>query len=87
MVRLLSLANFANSGNTGWKQLPGVRRFDAADAANLRFCPIVSVDVEHTFSVFKHIFADKRQWFSEENLEKSVYDVGNLKKHCLDRPF
>lgn len=46
--------------------------FDAADAANLAFCPIVSVDVERTFSVFKHIFADRRQSFSEENLEKSV---------------
>ncbi len=46
--------------------------FDASDAANLAFCPIESVDVEHTFSVFKHIFADRRQSFSEENLEKSI---------------
>ncbi len=44
----------------------------SADVAELNFCPIVPVDMEHLFNVFKHIFSDCHQSFTEENLEKIV---------------
>lgn len=36
----------------------------------LEYCPITSVDVERTFSLYKHIFTDRRQSFLLENFEK-----------------
>ncbi len=42
------------------------------EVAELKFCPVTSVDVERSFSVYKHILDDRRQGFLEENLEKIV---------------
>ena len=40
------------------------------EVAELKFCPMTSVDVERSFSIYKHIFSDRRHNFKEENLEK-----------------
>ena len=48
---------------TGW---------NPAEVAGLNYCPIASVDAERSFSVFKHIFNNRRQSFTEDNLEKVV---------------
>ena len=42
------------------------------EVAELKYCPLTSVDVERSFSVYKHIFSDRRHKFKEENLEKIV---------------
>lgn len=42
------------------------------EIAELKYCPVTSVDVERTFSTFKHTFNDHRHSFTESNLEKIV---------------
>ncbi len=42
------------------------------DVANLKFVPIVSVDVERSFSQFKNILSDRRHNLTKENLSKIV---------------
>lgn len=39
---------------------------------NLKFAPITSVDVERSFSIYKHILSDRRQSFQLCNLEKHL---------------
>lgn len=39
-------------------------------AMNFKYCPVVSVDVERTFSVYKTLLSDRRHNFTLENLEK-----------------
>lgn len=43
-----------------------------ADVAELKYCPISSVDAERSFSQFGHVFNERRHRFTEENLEKVV---------------
>lgn len=38
----------------------------------LKFCPITSVDVERSFSLYKHILSDRRQNFLVKNLELHI---------------
>ncbi len=45
---------------------------DPASVAALKFCPVASVDVEHSFSQFKHVFSDYSQCFLQENLAPVV---------------
>ncbi len=45
---------------------------DPASIAALKFCPMTSVDVERSFSQFKHVFSDRRQSFIQENLAQVV---------------
>ena len=40
------------------------------EIASMKFFPIVSVDVEKSFSVYRSILNDQRQRLTEENLEK-----------------
>jgi hypothetical protein len=42
---------------------------DVAIAANFKYAPITSVDVERSFSVFKNILTDRRHNFKMDNLE------------------
>ena len=42
------------------------------DVSEQMYCQVTSVDLERSFSVYKHIFSDKRHSFIEENLEKVV---------------
>ena len=44
----------------------------ANEAGSLKFCPIASADVECSFSIFKNVFSDRRQSFTEENLAKII---------------
>lgn len=43
---------------------------EPSDIAELKYCPITSVDVERSFSIFKNVFSDRWQSFTEENLSK-----------------
>lgn len=42
-------------------------------APNFKFCPMTSVDVERSFSVYKLILGDKRHKFELEHLERYLY--------------
>ena len=42
------------------------------DVAELKYAPIASIDAERSFSLFKHIFSDRRHAFTEENLSGAV---------------
>ena len=42
------------------------------DVTELKFCPLMSVDVQRSFRVFTHIFSDSRHSFKAENLEKTI---------------
>ncbi len=42
------------------------------EIAELKYCRMTSVDVERSFSAFKHVFNDRRHSFKESNLEKVV---------------
>lgn len=44
--------------------------FSPGDIANLRFCPVVSVDVERSFSAYKMLISDKRQNMKKENIQR-----------------
>ena len=45
-------------------------RWNPSNAAAMKYCPIVSVDVERSFSVLKNAFSDRRHNLTEENLAK-----------------
>ena len=51
---------------------PKPASWSPAEIGELVYCPITSVYVEHTFSMFKHIFNNCRHFFPEENLQKTV---------------
>ena len=57
------LAGKANCVPSGWTP---------EEIAELKFCPVTSVDVERSFSVYKHMFNSRRHSFTEENLEKII---------------
>ena len=44
--------------------------WSASNVASLKNCPVQSVDVERSFSVYKTILTDRRINFTEENLSK-----------------
>ena len=43
-----------------------------SEQTDLKYCQVTSVEVERSFSVYKHIFRDRRHSFKDENLEKVV---------------
>lgn len=67
--------------NLGYKYLKDISNFflgrDVLDDLHLeysllpklKFCPITSVDVERSFSLYKNVLTDRRQSFLSENLE------------------
>ena len=53
------------------------------EIAQLKYCPLTSVNVECSFSTYKHILNDKRQSFKGSNLEKVAVSIsmpGSYKK-------
>ena len=44
----------------------------AVETANLKYCPLASVDVERSFSIFKNMFTDGCLSFTEQNLKHSL---------------
>ena len=44
--------------------------FETKEIESLKFCPLVSCDVERSFSQYKSILRDNRKRFTPENLEK-----------------
>ena len=44
--------------------------WSTSDVANMKYCPVQSVDVERSFSVYKTVLTDQRTSFTEENLSK-----------------
>lgn len=68
--------------NEGFKYLTAVKSIYEGKPSNevvpwpytllpkLQYCPITSVDVERSFSLYKHIFTDRRQSFLVNNFEK-----------------
>lgn len=70
--------------NPGWKTVQQVARIlkgevvpeceftDPSDIAALKFLPIVSCEVERSFSMLKNVLTDKRRNFKLENLEKTL---------------
>jgi hypothetical protein len=58
----------------------GVIQIDLAQdmIAAMKFAPMVSCDVERSFSVYKQILSDKRICFTPENLE--MYFICNCEK-------
>jgi hypothetical protein len=58
----------------------GVAQVDLAPdmIAAMKFAPMVSCDVERSFSVYKQILSDKRMNFTPENLE--MYLICNCEK-------
>lgn len=77
--------------NTGLKQLKQISdmlrgnigandtfdRLSADDVANLRFAPIVSTEVERSFSRYKAFLRDNRRGFEFENMNKYVITLCN----------
>lgn len=55
-------------GKTG----DGIANWSPSEIASMKFCSIVSVDVERAFSMFKNILTDRRRATTEENLNKMV---------------
>lgn len=70
--------------NYGYKHLINVSKIFIGDEVpvdlnleysllnNFKYCPITSVDVERSFSLFKNILSDKRHRFLIENFEKHI---------------
>ncbi len=48
------------------------------EVAELKFCPVTSVNVERCFSTYKHILSDCRHSILEENLEKIVVCIVSM---------
>lgn len=46
--------------------------FSPTILSSLKYAPVTSVDVERSFSIYKHILSDRRQSFNVNNLEKHV---------------
>ena len=79
---LQSKLEYVLSKNQGEKKLRDISKlidgeegslpegWSASDVASLKYCPLQSVDVERSFSVYKTILTDRRTNFTEENLSK-----------------
>lgn len=46
--------------------------FTPSVVADMKFAPLTSVDVERSFSLYKHILSDKRTNMSVDNKEKYI---------------
>lgn len=46
--------------------------FGPGEVALFKFCPITSVDVERSFSIYKNILSDNRQQLTKENIKKII---------------
>lgn len=76
--------NSVLSKNTGYQELQNICNFlvhgegdscnslSPGDISAYAYAPIVSVDVERSFSYLKNILSDKRHSFTENNLEKHI---------------
>ena len=52
--------------------LPPEIGINTHDVVALKYCPVVSADVERSFSVYKNILSDRRHRFTNDNLSKYV---------------
>ncbi len=46
-------------------------RMNLEDVVELKYAPITFVDVERSFSLFKHVFSNRRQNVTAQNLSKT----------------
>ena len=53
------------------------------DLAGFKYAPVTSVDVERSFSSYKHILSDRRQGFNFENLGKILIIYSNSENKTL----
>ena len=51
---------------------PNASGWPPDEVAELKYCPLTSVDMGRSFNVYKHTFSDHRHKFKEENLEKII---------------
>lgn len=51
-------------------QLP--ENFNPCSVANMKYAPLTSVDVERSFSLYKHILSDRRTNMTPEHMEKYI---------------
>jgi len=65
---LIIISNIPNGEKISKEKLPEDLTCD--DLIHYKFAPISSVDVERSFSKYKHILTDRRKRFLFENLKK-----------------
>ncbi|KAF0760196.1 DUF659 domain-containing protein [Aphis craccivora] len=71
--------------NQGYQMLSGIQKVLSGDedghlpinyspdmASNMKFSPITSVDVERSFSLYKHILSDRRTHMTPEHMEQYI---------------
>jgi len=51
-------------------QLP--ENFNPCSVTNMKYAPLTSVDVERSFSLYKHILSDRRTNMTPEHMEKYI---------------
>ena len=60
-----------NSDGEGFKVLPA--DMEVQDVANFNYAPLVSVDVERSFSVYKQVLTDSRHRLIAMNIGKIMF--------------
>jgi len=62
--------------NQSLRKNPDLDKFlnitDVTFAVNTQYAPLVSVEVERSFSLYKMILTDKRHCFTKENIERMI---------------
>jgi hypothetical protein len=94
--KVLAKFNVTIEKNTGFAELKAISNvlksnendtsinLDPTQMCNLMYAPIVTCDVERSFSRFKSIFRDNRRSFLAENLEMYVIVNCNVQEKEFD---
>ena len=69
-VNILRTVAEVIQGEGGLSSLPA--GIGSSEVALFKFCPVSSVDVERSFSIYKNIFSDQRHHLTKENLKKII---------------
>lgn len=76
------IAKFLDDAETGDEEKEiDIEIMNPSDSVNIQYAPLVSCDVERTFSSYKSIYRDNRKSFLFENLKKYVFI--NVNKNLL----
>ena len=74
--RLILIAQFLH-GDTSMEAAKAVEGYSADDISRFKHAPVVSVEVERSFSMYKAFFRDNRRAFEFENMKKYVVALCN----------
>lgn len=69
-IKILKIDEILDGNGTSKDSLPA--ELTADECVHFKYAPIISVDVERSFSAYKNVLSDNRRKFLFENLKKTL---------------